>query len=201
MKTLLGLSAWAVVLLTGGPAAAALSVYADFNGDTAHDAAASVAPGAAITMRVYALEDGLHGGLTSYGLEMSLQATLAIDGVDAAAQLANIVSHPQWDLPESKSVSPIEVVDGSLLSAYSGTVHLFDATLRAPVAPGTYTVSFKNVEPDATFDGFVGSDGFVYDPSNVFSSSVITVVPEPATGGLLALGIATLGWMRRRSRR
>ncbi len=201
MKTFLGLSiTWAAALLACNSANAALGIYADFNGDSAHDATTSIAPGTAFTMRLFALEDGLHGGLTSYGIELMLEPTLAIDGVGAAAQLANIVSDPLWDLPESKSVAPVEVIDGSLFTPFSGVVHLANVTLRAPVTPGMYTVSFKNIEPDLTFDGFVGFDGFVYDPSNDFKSSVVTVVPEPATAGMLALGIAMLGWMRRRRR-
>lgn len=201
MKTLYGLSiAGAAALLACGSANAALSIYADFNGDSVHDAATSVAPGTAFTMQLYALDDGLHGGLTSYGIEVMLPAMLVIDGVGAAAQMASIVSDLHWDLPESKSVSPIEVIDASLFSTFSGMVHLADMTLRAPITPGTYTVSFKNVEPDLTFDGFVGFDGFVYDPSNDFKSSVITVVPEPTISGLLALGIAALGWMSRQRR-
>ena len=67
-----------------------------------HDAATSVAPGTAFTMQLYALDDGLHGGLTSYGIEVMLPAMLVIDGVGAAAQMA--VSYTHLTLPPSQPV-------------------------------------------------------------------------------------------------
>ena len=187
-----------------GHADAALKIYADLDGDGLHDASASMLPGASFSMAVYALEDGAHGGLTSYGLQVLLPAGLSIAGATDAAKLASIVSDPIWDLPETKTVSPaIDVIDGTFFGAYTGALHLFSVGLVAPLTPGPYAVSFKNVEPDATFDGFVGFDGFVYDASNVFDPSVITVVPEPASAALMSLGVAALalGWRRRAAKR
>ena len=185
--------------LVMGAANAALTVYADANGDTIHDAALNAAPGSTFTVSLYALDDGLHGGLASYAVEIGLTPTLKILGADATAQLSNITSGAHWDLPESKSVSPtIEVIDGSLFSSFSGTVHLFDMTLDTPAAPGAYTISIKNVEPDSTFDGFVGFDGYVYDPTILFETTVVTAVPVPAALSLFASALAGLAWGARR---
>lgn len=180
---------------------AALTVFADLNGDSAHDAAYSTLPGSIFTVAVYAQEDGLHGGLSSYGVQLLLSPTLVVAGATAVDQRANITSDGQWDLPESKAVVPdVEVIDGSIFNTFSGLVHLFDIILEAPNVAGTYTISFKNVEPDDTFDGFVGFDGFVYDPSTTFAATSVSVVPVPLSLPLLVSALAGLGWtVRRRS--
>ena len=180
---------------------AALTVFADLNGDSAHDAAYLAAPGSVFSVSVYALEDGLHGGLSSYGVQALLTPTLAVTGATPVAQLANIISDGQWDLPESKTTTPgVEIIDGSIFSTFSGLVHLFDIKLQAPSVAGSYTISFKNVEPDDTFDGFVGFDGFVYDATTSFASTAVTVVPVPLALPLMASALAGLGWsVRRRS--
>lgn len=178
---------------------AALTVFADLNGDSAHDATYSTTPGSIFSVSVYALEDGLHGGLSSYGVQVLLTPTLAVAGATPVAQLANIISDGQWDLPESKATAPgVEVIDGSIFNTFSGLVHLFDIKLEAPNVAGTYTVSFKNVEPDDTFDGFVGFDGFVYDATTTFAATSITVVPVPLGLPLMASALAGLGWMVQR---
>jgi hypothetical protein len=180
---------------------ASLSIFSDASGDKAYDSIVNTTPGALLKLSVYATEDGAHGGLSSYGVEIGLDPTLKIAGASDALQLANLVSNAQWDLPEGKSVTPkIEIIDGSFFSTYTGTVHLFDITLEAPGVAGSYTVSFKNVEPDDTFDGFVGFDGFVYDPSNIFNSTEINVVPIPGALPLFATALAGLGWQIRRRR-
>ena len=194
-----------LVLATGifqvGVGHAALSIFADGNGDSSYDAILNVTPGSIFKLSVYATEDGLHGGLTSYALEVGLDAGLSISGANDAAKLASLVSHGQWDLPDSKSLAPLEVVDGTFFNNYSGTVQLFEMTLQAPVATGSYTVSFKNVEPDDTFDGFVGFDGYVYDAGNIFQSTQIQVVPVPGALPLFASALVGLGAMVRNRRK
>jgi hypothetical protein len=193
-----------LVMATGifqvGVGHAALSIFADANGDSSYDSILNVTPGAIFKLTVFAAEDGLHGGLTSYALEVGLDAGLSVSGANDAAKLASLVSHVQWDLPDSKSLAPLEVVDGSFFNNYSGTVQLFEMNLQAPGASGTYNVSFKNVEPDDTFDGFVGFDGFVYDATNIFQSTQIHVVPVPGALPLFASALVGLGWNIRRRR-
>lgn len=200
MKRLISTSMVAIgSALFFGTSQAALSVFADLNSDSIHDATYLAAPGSVFSISVYALEDGAHGGLSSYGVEVLLTPTLVAAGANPAAQLANIGSDGQWDLPESKSVAPaVEIIDGSIFNSFSGLVHLFDFKLQAPNLPGTYTISFKNVEPDNTFDGFVGFDGFVYDPTTSFASTAVSVVPLPLTLPLMASALAGLGWAVRR---
>jgi hypothetical protein len=178
---------------------ASLSVFADADGDGVYDSIFNTTPGAVFKLSVYANEDGLHEGLTSYGINVDLDSPLKIAGASANDQLANITSASQWDLPESKSItSTIEVIDGSFFDSFSGLVHLFDMTLLAPNTPGSYNVSFKNVEPDLTFDGFVGFDGFVYDPTITFETTQIKVVPIPAALPLFASALFGLSWQLRR---
>jgi hypothetical protein len=179
---------------------AALLVFADVNGDANHDAIYDATPGATFSVSVYATEDGLHGGLASYGTEVVLASPLSIAGATPADQLANINSDVKWDLPEGKTVGPkIEVIDGSFFNSYTGTVHLFDMKLTAPTEPGSYMLSFKNVEPDATFDGFVGfSDGYVYDSEAVFQATQVNVVPLPAGLPLFVSALVGLAWRVRR---
>ena len=178
---------------------AALVVYADVNGDKVYDPSLVTMPGSTFTVSLFATEDGLHGGLTSYGVGTTLTPNLKILGASPAQQIANIVSDAQWDFPEVKTVSPsIEVIDVAFSDTFSGTVHLFDMTLEAPNAPGSYSISFKNVEPDITFDGFVGFDGFVYDPSIVFEITQVNVVPIPAALPLFTSALFGLAWWTRR---
>ncbi len=182
-----------------GVGQASLTLFADADGDSSYDAAVNATPGSNFKLSIFAKEDGLHGGLSSYGIEVNLDPSLKVAGANDALQLANIVSNAQWDLPEVKSVAPkLEVIDGSFFNAASGIVHLFDITLVAPNAAGSYAITFKNVEPDATFDGFVGFDGFVYDPSNIFQSTQINVVPIPGALPLFASALAGFGWQLRR---
>jgi hypothetical protein len=180
---------------------AALSVFADLDGDFVHDTTHAVAAGSVFSVSVYAQEDGLHGGLSTYGLQTHLSPTLAVAGATPVDQLANIISGGQWDLPESKAVAPaIEVIDGSIFSSFSGLVHLFDIKLQAPNVSGTYIISFSNVEPDITFDSFVGLDGFVYDATASFAATEVRVVPLPLSLPLLASALAGLGWAAKRRR-
>lgn len=184
-----------------GTGNAALDIYSDLDSDSAYDSVFNVTPGSTFKVSVYAQEDGLHGGLTSYAVEVNLDAPLKVEGANEALQLANLESNVQWDLPETKSVTPnLEIIDGTFFGAYNGAVHLFDMMLEAPNLPGIYNISFKNVEPDATFDGFAGFDGFVYDSTNLFQATQITVVPVPAALPLFATALAGLGWQVRRRR-
>ena len=202
MKRLFGIYLLAIgCVLFFSTSHAALTVFADLNGDAAHDATYSTSPGSIFTVSVYAQEDGLHGGLSSFGVQVLMTPTLAVAGATTVEQLANIISDAQWDLPESKAVAPgVEVIDGSIFNTFSGLVHLFDIKLAAPNVAGNYTITFKNVEPDATFDGFVGFDGFIYDATTDFASTSVNVVPVPMSLPLLVSALTGLGWLTRRRR-
>ena len=61
---------------------ASLTIFSDATGDGNYDATFNTTPGAIFKLSVFAKEDGLHSGLSSYALEVGLDPALKIAGAN-----------------------------------------------------------------------------------------------------------------------
>jgi hypothetical protein len=180
----------------------------------------TVTPGATVVVELFLLADGSEAtqldseqGLISAGVALArVQAT----GVGTLAD-PDVLGNPAFDddlfttvMADLNGGADLDLfLDTAAASTGVGphpvnadeAVYLGEVTLHAPLTPGVTTFLVQDNDPQSIGTltwGTSGLDGIPLDASINPSTFTVTVIPEPATLGLLALGGTALVARRRR---
>jgi len=193
MNNIIKIKLFLISLLTlFAQATSAVTVFADFNSDMAHDTIYNTLPGSlsgSVYIELSSADFTLHGGLGGFGVHL-LTNGLPISGNNDIEKAANILISPQWNFALSKTITTPDSADviGNTFNFPSFTtspLHLFDFTIDAPVGKASYIVQLSDVAGDS----FVADDFFAYDSTIIFEQSQINVVPIPAAMWLFLAGL------------
>jgi len=167
------------------------TVYFDFNGDGLMDSDLLFTSGSSFTVDVYVSGiDNTHGGLISWGTELSFDNTFL---TSSSYTIDSLWPLPGVDNNIDNASGTVELLAATFLGGQTGTLKLASITFDA-MFEGSTILSIGELFPgNSTFTGFAGMDGHDYDAELTYFSSDITITAVPLPGAIFLFVSGLLG--------
>ena len=172
----------------------------------------NVLPGAAVSVQVLLDADTLAvgdqptpGGLLSMGITVGFDSTKAVVGDISKVVLPlelrsdGLGGPPVLEVApgQAKALGAVNVFTAT--EGYGGTLLATIEITNLALLGDSYALSLSRYSASPTFANFVDWNGIVLDNQVSFGSTIVNVVPEPASLALLGLGGLGLLLKRRRA--